>query len=98
MWYDILVFDSTIGWIPVNIKTTTKQAIEKENEEKELVLMKVEDVNILKMGNRLGGSCNFNSIQPEINKMLTTTCEKLNTKLESNPQTYEYELPQSFNL
>ena len=23
MWYDILVFDSIIGWIPVNIKTTT---------------------------------------------------------------------------
>lgn len=37
-------------------------------------------------------------VQPEINKMLTTTCEKLNTKLESNPQTYEYELPQSFHL
>lgn len=23
MWYDILVFDYTVGWIPVNIKTTT---------------------------------------------------------------------------
>ena len=36
-----------------------KQAMERENEEKELTFMKEQDINILKIGNRLGGSCNL---------------------------------------